>query len=50
MLFNSIVLSGLTDKILTKIKNLFNKNSFLNYDTYLKISKYLDSDSKIFWD
>ena len=37
-------------KFLLGFKNLFNKNSFLNYDTYLKISKYLDSDSKIFWD
>lgn len=37
-------------KFLLGFKSLFNRKSFFNYDTFLKISKYLDDDSKKFWD
>lgn len=37
-------------EFLLGFKILFKNRKFFNYETYLKISKYLDSDSKIFWD
>lgn len=37
-------------EFLSGFKILFKNRNFFNYETYLKISKYLDNDSKIFWD